>query len=161
MEPQGPFSRRESARLVSVLTRIFGVENLALAEEVVQETLASAFEAWSYSGVPEHYSALLTTAAKNRAIDVFRRQKRARKFAPELTRFIESEWTLRPAVDDLFQPEALKDDELRMMFSCCHPRLHEDATPQGEALSSSACARPPRYRRKEPLGVCPGSGHGG
>jgi RNA polymerase sigma-70 factor (ECF subfamily) len=55
----------------------------------VQEKLASAFEAWSYSGVPEHYSALLTTAAKNRAIDVFRRERTARKFAPELTRLIE------------------------------------------------------------------------
>ena len=127
MQADGPFSRRESARLVSVLTRVFGVENLPLAEDVVQETLASAFEAWSYSGVPEHYSALLTTAAKNRAIDVFRRERTARKFAPELTRLIESEWTLRPTVDEMFQPDALKDDELRMMFSCCHPRLHEDA----------------------------------
>ena len=89
MQADGPFSRRESARLVSVLTRVFGVENLPLAEDVVQETLASAFEAWSYSGVPEHYSALLTTAAKNRAIDVFRRERTARKFAPELTRLIE------------------------------------------------------------------------
>jgi RNA polymerase sigma factor (sigma-70 family) len=127
VQADGPFSRRESARLVSVLTRVFGVENLALAEDVVQETLASAFEAWSYSGVPEHYAALLTTAAKNRAIDVFRRERTARKFAPELARFVESEWTLRPAVDDMFQPVALKDDELRMMFSCCHPRLPEEA----------------------------------
>ena len=93
----------------------------------MQETLASAFEAWSYSGVPQHYSALLTTAAKNRAIDVFRRERTARKFAPELARLVESEWTLRPAVDDMFQPAALKDDELRMMFSCCHPRLPEEA----------------------------------
>lgn len=54
MQADGPFSRRGSARLVPVLTRVFGVENLPLAEDVVQETLASAFEAWSYSGVPEH-----------------------------------------------------------------------------------------------------------
>jgi predicted RNA polymerase sigma factor len=127
VEPDGPFSRRESARLVSVLTRVFGVENLSLAEDVAQETLASAFEAWSYGGVPAHYSALLTASAKNRAIDVLRRERTARKFAPELTRFIESEWTLRPVVDDMFQPGALEDDELRMMFSCCHPRLHEEA----------------------------------
>jgi RNA polymerase sigma-70 factor (ECF subfamily) len=126
VEADGPFSRRESARLVSVLTRVFGVENLSLAEDVVQETLVSAFEAWSYSGVPDHYSALLTTAAKNRAIDVFRRERTARKFAPALTRFIESEWMLRPAVDDMFQSDALKDAELRMMFSCCHPRLPEE-----------------------------------
>jgi RNA polymerase sigma-70 factor (ECF subfamily) len=127
VEPVGPFSRREAARLVAVLTRVFGIENLSLAEDVVQETLASAFEAWSYTGVPEHYSALLTTAAKNRAIDVFRRERTARKFAPELSRFVESEWSLGPAVDEMFAGEALGDDELRMMFTCCHPRLQEEA----------------------------------
>jgi RNA polymerase sigma-70 factor (ECF subfamily) len=126
VKPDDALFRREAARLLATLTRAFGVDNLALAEDVVQETLASAFEAWSYRGVPEHYSALLTTAAKNRALDVFRRERTARKFAPEVTRFVESEWTLRPGLDACFLPDALKDDQLRMMFTCCHPRLHED-----------------------------------
>jgi predicted RNA polymerase sigma factor len=126
VKDEGPLFRRESARLLAALTRAFGVENLALAEDVVQETLVSAFEAWSYGGVPAHHSALLMAAAKNRALDVFRRERTARKFAPQLGRFIESEWTLRPAVDALFLADASKDDELRMMFSCCHPRLHGD-----------------------------------
>jgi len=119
--------RRESARLLAVLTRAFGVENIALAEDVVQETLVNAFEAWSYRGVPAHHSALLMASAKNRALDVFRRERTARKFAPELGRVVESEWTLRQAIEALFLPDALKDDELRMMLSCCHPRLHADA----------------------------------
>jgi predicted RNA polymerase sigma factor len=126
VKPDAALFRHESARLLAALTRTFGVENLALAEDVVQETLATAFEAWSYSGVPPHYAALLTTAAKNRAIDVLRRERTARRFAPELTRFIATEWMLRPEVEALFLPEALKDHELRMMFSCCNPRLHED-----------------------------------
>ena len=126
MKPDAAFFRRERARLLATLTRAFGVENLALAEDVVQETLANAVEAWSYGGVPDHYAALLTRAAKNRAINVFRQQRTSRRFAPELGRFIESEWTLRPAIDALFLPDALKDDELRMMFSCCNPRLKED-----------------------------------
>src|SRR5688572_1130795 len=121
------FFRREAGRLLAAVTRVFGVHNLALAEDVVQETLASAFEVWKLRGVPEHYSALLMTSAKNRAIDLLRRERTARKFAPELGRTIESEWTLRPAVEELFLPEALRDDELRMMFSCCHPKLNEDA----------------------------------
>jgi predicted RNA polymerase sigma factor len=62
------FFRQEAARLLAALTRAFGMENLALAEDVVQDTLASAFESWSYQGVPPHYSALLMTAAKNRAL---------------------------------------------------------------------------------------------
>jgi RNA polymerase sigma factor (sigma-70 family) len=126
VKPDDALFRREAARLLATLTRAFGVENLALAEDVVQETLTVAFEAWSYKGVPEHYSALLTTAAKNRALDVFRRERTARRFAPDVRRFIESEWILRPGLEALFLPDALKDDELRMMFSCCHPRLHED-----------------------------------
>jgi predicted RNA polymerase sigma factor len=126
VEADGPFYRRERGRLLAVLTRVFGVENLSLAEDVVQETLAKAFEVWSYGGVPEHYSALLMTAAKNRALDVFRRERTARKFEPSLQHLIESEWTLRPTVEELFLPPALKDDELRMMFSCCHPLLAEE-----------------------------------
>jgi predicted RNA polymerase sigma factor len=126
VEANASFYRSESARLLAALTRIFGVENLSLAEDVVQETLAKAFEVWSYGGVPEHYSALLTVAAKNRVLDVFRRERTANKFAPALQHMIESEWTLRPTVEELFLPPALKDDELRMMFSCCHPLLAEE-----------------------------------
>lgn len=126
MKPDDSLFRREAARLLATLTRAFGVENLALAEDVVQETLASAFEAWSYDGVPPHYAALLARAAKNRALDVFRRERTARKFAPAVRRLIESEWTLRPALDAMFLPDALKDDELRMMFTSCHPRIGED-----------------------------------
>ena len=66
------------------------------------------------------------TSAKNRAIDVFRRERTARKFAPELQQSIEIDWTVGPSVAELFLPEALRDDELRMMFSCCQPRLKED-----------------------------------
>jgi predicted RNA polymerase sigma factor len=121
------FFRREAGRMLAALTRVFGVHNLALAEDVVQETLTNAFEVWSHRGeVPKHAGALLMTSAKNRAIDVFRRERTARKFAPEIGRMAESEWTLRPVVEELFLPEALKDDELRMMFSCCEPRIAED-----------------------------------
>src|SRR5262249_59309424 len=82
MELDDHLFRRESARLVAALTRVFGVAHLALAEDVAQDTLAHAFEAWSWSGVPAHYSALLITAAKNRALDVFRRESTARRRAP-------------------------------------------------------------------------------
>jgi RNA polymerase sigma-70 factor (ECF subfamily) len=126
MRPDDAFYRRERARLLAALTRVFGTQNLALAEDVVQETLSRAFEVWMYQGVPEHYSALLMTSAKNRALDVLRRERTARKFAPAIEHAIESEWTLRPTVEELFLPAALRDDELRMMFSVCHPQLSED-----------------------------------
>src|SRR5260370_1065055 len=92
--------RRESGRMVATLTRIFGVHNLALAEDVVQDAFCRALEVWKFRGVPENPSAWLMATAKNRAIDVLRRERTARTFAPELGRFLESEWTLAPAAAD-------------------------------------------------------------
>src|SRR5262249_48629720 len=108
-------------------TRIFGVHNLALAEDVVQDAFCRAVEVWKLRGVPANPSAWLMATAKNRAIDVLRRERTARTFAPELGRLLESEWTLSPTIEELFSPHAIKDDQLRMMFSCCHPRLREEA----------------------------------
>ena len=113
--------------MVAALTRIFGVHNIALAEDVVQDAFCRALEVWKFRGVPENPSAWLMTAAKNRALDVLRRQRTAQAFAPELERFLGSEWTLGPAVEELFAADAIKDDLLRMMFSCCHPRLPEES----------------------------------
>ena len=127
MEPFDPLFRREAGRMVAALTRVFGVHNLALAEDVVQDAFCRALEVWKFRGVPENPSAWLMTAAKNRALDVLRRERTARTFAPELGRLLESEWTLVPAVEELFGANAIKDDLLRMMFSCCHPRLQEEA----------------------------------
>src|SRR5215469_6999750 len=117
--------RREAGRMVAALTRIFGVHNLALAEDVVQDAFCRALEVWKFRGVPANPAAWLMATAKHRAIDVLRRERTARTFAPELGRLIESEWTLAPVVHELLGPTAIQDDELRMMFSCCHPRLAE------------------------------------
>jgi RNA polymerase sigma factor (sigma-70 family) len=119
--------RQEAGRMVAALTRIFGVHNLALAEDVVQDAFCRALEVWRFRGVPENPSAWLMATAKHRAIDVLRRERTARSFAPELGRLLESEWTLVPLVEELFEPQAVQDDLLRMMFSCCHPRLPEEA----------------------------------
>jgi RNA polymerase sigma-70 factor (ECF subfamily) len=127
MELSEHLFRHEAGRMVATLTRIFGVHNLALAEDVVQDAFCRALEIWKFRGVPENPSAWLMTTAKNRARDVLRRERTARTFAPELTLQLESEWTLAPTVEEEFSPAAIKDDELRMMFSCCSPRLPEEA----------------------------------
>jgi RNA polymerase sigma factor (sigma-70 family) len=119
--------RREAGRLVAALTRLFGVHNLALAEDVVQDALCRALEVWKFRGMPENPAAWLMATAKNRALDVLRRERSARTYAPELGRLLESEWTLAPLVDELFSGPAIQAEQLRMMFSCCHPRLPEEA----------------------------------
>ena len=127
IDPSDHLFRREAGRIVSTLTRIFGVHNLALAEDVVQDAFCRALEVWKFHGVPENPSAWLMATAKNRALDILRRERTARTFAPELGRLLESEWTVAPAVEELFGANTIKDDQLRMMFSCCHPRLAEEA----------------------------------
>jgi RNA polymerase sigma-70 factor (ECF subfamily) len=113
--------------MVAALTRLFGVHNLALAEDVVQDAFVRALEVWKLRGVPNNPSAWLMAAAKNRALDILRRERTARTYAPELGRLLESEWTLAPAVAEAFGESAIRDDQLRMMFSCCHPQLPEIA----------------------------------
>ncbi len=113
--------------MVAVLTRVFGAHNLALAEDVVQDAFCRALEVWKFRGVPENPSAWLMATARNRALDVMRRERTARTFAPELARLLDAESTLAPAVEEFFGAAAIKDDQLRMMFSCCHPRLAEEA----------------------------------
>jgi RNA polymerase sigma factor (sigma-70 family) len=127
MELSDHLFRQEAGRMVATLTRIFGVQNLALAEDVVQDAFCRALEVWKLRGVPENPSAWLMAAAKNRALDALRRERTVRTFEPELSRFLQSEWTLAPAVAELFAANAIKDDLLRMMFSCCQARLSEEA----------------------------------
>ena len=123
MEFEDHLFRHEAGRMVATLTRIFGVHNLGLAEDVVQDAFCRALEVWKFRGMPENPSAWLMATAKNRALDVLRRERTARTFAPELGRLLDSEWTLAPTVAETFEPNAIKDDQLRMMFSCCHSRL--------------------------------------
>jgi RNA polymerase sigma-70 factor (ECF subfamily) len=127
MELTDHLFRHEAGRMVAVLTRLFGVHNLALAEDVVQDAFCRALEVWSFRGVPENPAAWLMATAKNRALDVLRREKTARTYEPELSRWLQSEWTLASEVEEMFTDSAIKDDQLRMMFSCCHPRLPEEA----------------------------------
>jgi RNA polymerase sigma factor (sigma-70 family) len=118
--------RREAGRLVAALTRLFGIHNLALAEDVVQDAFCRALETWTFYGVPRNPSAWLMTTAKHRALDVLRRDATARKFAPDLRHQLESEWTLSQTVNEVFEAGSIRDIQLRMMFSCIHPHLPEE-----------------------------------
>jgi RNA polymerase sigma-70 factor (ECF subfamily) len=115
--------RSETARLISVLTRIFGPHNLALAEDVVQEAFVSALEVWSVRGIPDNPAAWLLSTARNRAIDAIRRERTRRTFAPDLAVYLDSEWTVARTVNDAFEPDGIRDDQLRMLFMCCHGSL--------------------------------------
>jgi len=116
-------TRSESGKLVAVLTRIFGAHNLTLAEDVVQDVLVKAIEQWSTAGVPDNPTGWLFTAAKNKAIDTIRRYRRQRTFAADISSLLESEYTAAFTLNTCFEDEEIQDDQLRMMFACCHPDI--------------------------------------
>ena len=115
--------RREAGRITSVLTRIFGIENIELAEDVVQDTILKALQQWPYSGIPDNPSAWLFRSAKNKAIDILRRKRLNNKYSEEISTLFESEWKLVGQIDEFFSENEIIDDQLRMIFTCCHPKL--------------------------------------
>ena len=78
MELSDHLFRREAGRMVATLTRAFGLHNLTLAEDVVQDAFCRALEVWKLRGIPENPSAWLMKTAKNRAVDLMRRERTAR-----------------------------------------------------------------------------------
>jgi RNA polymerase sigma-70 factor (ECF subfamily) len=117
--------RQEAGKLVSVLTAIFGIERLQLAEDVVQEALVRALQTWPYYGVPKNPAAWITQTAKNLAVDLIRREKLFHDKQPQIISFIE-QWSDDSRTEAWFDSE-LKDDRLRLMFVCCNPLLAQEA----------------------------------
>ena len=121
--------RHEAGKLISVLTGIFGINRLQMAEDVVQESLVRALRTWPYTGVPKVPAAWLTQTAKNLALDLIRREKLFHDKEPQIIAFME-QWPTDSATGDspIFENE-IKDSRLRLMFACCHPALSpEDQT---------------------------------
>jgi RNA polymerase sigma-70 factor (ECF subfamily) len=118
--------RREAGRMSAVVVRLLGLGHLDLAEDIVHDALVQALEVWKFRGVPANPAAWLMAAAKNRAIDVIRRERTARRFAPEVADLLSTEWSLVPTVASAFEDKEIVDAELRLMFELCDGRLAED-----------------------------------
>lgn len=109
--------REEYGRAVSVLTRVCG--DIDTAEEAVQDAFVAALERWPATGVPPSVSGWIITTARNRAVDRFRRESsRHERHA------IAAELLARDETDDeTLEEDVVHDDQLRMIFTCCHPAL--------------------------------------
>ncbi|MEO8766506.1 MAG: sigma-70 family RNA polymerase sigma factor [Ginsengibacter sp.] len=120
--------RNEAKKMVSVLTKIFGTENLEVAEDVVQDTLLQAMDVWKLRGIPDNPSAWLFRVARNKAIDIIRRNKHSVKFdfSDNDKILLTSEYTLTATMDNFWKEELIKDDLLRMMFACSHPGISKE-----------------------------------
>lgn len=118
--------RHQAGRIVAHLTRLLGPAHLDLAEETVQETMLRALQSWPYQGVPENAAAWLFRVAHNVAIDAVRRNR----MAGEKTDAVISELSRSSVAmpDDPDIEEQLRDNELRMIFMCCHSGIARDSS---------------------------------
>ncbi|HVW21076.1 MAG TPA: sigma-70 family RNA polymerase sigma factor [Opitutaceae bacterium] len=119
------FFRHETGRLHGALIRRFGIHQLPLIEDVVQEALLRALRNWSMGGVPPNPSAWITQVALNLARDALRRQRMsAGKEEAIVTHLEVTGPTPALAVEASHE---IRDDALRLLFVCCHPALAPDA----------------------------------
>lgn len=121
--------RTRAGQMVATLTRILGFEHIDLAEDVVQEALLTALRRWPFHGVPDNPAAWLVQVARNRALDQLRRRTTwrgkeddVRQSLAALAEGVEADGPARAG----FEHE-LRDDQLRMIFACCHPALTPDS----------------------------------
>jgi len=118
--------RHQAGRMVAHLTRLLGPANIDLAEETVQEAMLRALQTWPYEGMPENAGAWLFRVARNAAIDAVRRNRlfseKSDAIVAELTR------SASTSQDNPDLEEQLRDDELRMIFMCCHPDISQESS---------------------------------
>ncbi len=112
--------------MVAHLTRLLGPARLDLAEETVQETMLRALQTWPHQGVPENAAAWLFRVAHNAAIDAVRRDRLIGEKTEALVVELSQASQAAPGGQDF--EEQLRDDELRMIFMCCHPEIPRDAS---------------------------------
>jgi RNA polymerase sigma factor (sigma-70 family) len=117
--------RIESARLIAGLARM--VRDVGLAEDLAQDALVAALERWPGSGVPDNPGAWLMATAKNRAIDLARRDTTLERKQEELARDVGMRMALERSEFEAAVDDEVGDDLLSLIFTCCHPVLSREA----------------------------------
>ncbi|MEN8238604.1 MAG: sigma-70 family RNA polymerase sigma factor [Actinomycetota bacterium] len=114
--------REVYGQAVATLVRVFG--DITLAEDAVQDAFVAANTRWRSDGIPPNPAGWIVTTARNRAIDDIRRSARGRELYRQIG---ETEGTsYDPTDDDLEEDGPVKDDQLRLIFTCCHPALRTE-----------------------------------
>ena len=110
--------------MIAVLTRIFGIHNLELVEDTVQETFLKALQVWKYQAVPDNPAGWLMQVARNRTIDLIRRQQKLADISEELSLRLGAD--TEQVIGQFFLDTEIADSQLRMIFTCCHPALNPE-----------------------------------
>lgn len=116
--------RQESGRILATLIRISG--SFDLAEEAMQEAFATAVDSWPSKGVPDNPGAWLTSVAHRKLVDHSRRERTRREKQGPLMYETPTSYELDANMDEV-ETLTFPDDRLRLIFTCCHPALHQEA----------------------------------
>lgn len=119
--------RHESGKMIAVLSKLLGLQNLQTAEDIAQDTLLQALHTWSYKGLPDNPPAWLYRVARNKAVDYLRREKLFRGIRWQHAYLSQSGYMLNSSVHSYFEEDEIEDSQLRMMFACCHPSIPVDS----------------------------------
>lgn len=115
----------EFSKMVAVISKLFGLQHIEIAEDIVSETFLSATETWAVKGIPTNPTAWLYTVAKQKTLYHFRRNKIFdEKVLPEIKATHESTTEITE-VD--FSQQNIKDSQLQMMFAICNPAIANEA----------------------------------
>ena len=115
--------REEAGRIIATLIRLSG--SFDLAEEALQEAVASALETWPDRGIPANPAAWITSAAQRKLIDAVRRETTRRNKSAALTHHFDK--PVLPDTEPADETMQYPDDRLRLIFTCCHPALAPEA----------------------------------
>ena len=116
--------RHEAGKMTAVLVRLFGLKQIEIAEDIVQETLFQALQRWSTGPLPENPGGWLMEVAKRKAINHLRRESNHQRIR---NRIRDESTSPFEEVGEVFLEEEIRDSQLRMMFTCCHPDLAREA----------------------------------
>ncbi len=116
--------RHEYGKIVSVIIKFLGADNMKLAEDIAQETFYRAVKHWQLNGTPPNPQAWLYVTAKNECLNTLKKIKRQRNYIDEGK---QTEPVRRELNDLVFSEDIISDDQLKMMLVCCHPSISKDA----------------------------------
>lgn len=114
----GHLFREFSGKMTAVCTGIFGMQHAELIEDIVQDTFLTAMKVWPVKGIPDNAEGWLMTVARNKTINALKRESRLRHELPE-------EAYLPDMLGDFLSAERIRDNQLRLLLSCCRPEFSD------------------------------------
>ncbi len=114
--------RTEFSKIIAVLCNYFGFKHIEIAEDIASDTFLSAFETWTYKGVPENPKAWLYFVAKNKAKNHIQRD---RIFKEKVIHQLDADLSKLPEID--LSEKNISDSQLQMLFVVCHPSLSNES----------------------------------